>query len=108
MLEEIILGSLAGLAFGFTIGYIKYLTLWRPLLKRPADSLKSTSVFLLRFTISFFINLVTLFVIYYFRNNLPWDFLYPIVGTALALSLSGRIFNINNRYTAKTIEEKCK
>ena len=105
MLGEIILGSLTGLAFGFIIGYTKYITLWQPLLKRPPESLKNTSTFFLRFIISFLINLVSLFIVYYFRNALPWDFLYPIVGTALALSISGRIFNINNKFTEKIIKE---
>ena len=97
MLKEIIVGSLAGLAFGFFIGAIKYFLIWRPIIKGAGMASTKVSNYVIRFSIRFFLSLIfdllALFTVYFCRGFLPWDYIYVLVGTAIALSISGLLLN---------------
>lgn len=105
MPEEIIFGSLSGLAFGFFIGFFKYYLLWRPVIIRPTQQNETGSAFVLgyiiRYLISFFVDIIALFCVYIFREHLPWNYFYILIGTAVSLSIVSMLFAIKSKISGK-------
>lgn len=97
-----VFGALAGFAFGAIVGLIKYLFVWKPMIektKRPPDpesGLKkdTTASVYIHYFISMAINILALFLVYYFREDLPFSYAATLIGTAAALSLFSRLYTI--------------
>ena len=94
---EYVLGAIAGVIFGGAAGAGKYFLLWRRFMDpeyRP-DPKKTAKLLYRNMALSNIINILTLFVVFLIRNIIPFDFVAMIIATALALSISNRVFPIN-------------
>lgn len=98
---EYVLGGIAGIAYGSVVGLLKYLFLWRKIAnqKDTPDSSDEASKLSMeaigkRLFISSGINIVTLMATLIFKNSHMIDFAALAIGTAVALSLAGRIFPV--------------
>lgn len=87
---EYVLAVLAGIIYGGIVGICKYVFIWKSLLhpKDPA-SLTDRQTYG-RIFASYLVNTVTLLVVYFVRNVIPFDFVTFAIATAFALSLAGR------------------
>lgn len=88
MLTEILIGGVAGLVYGAAIGYVKYVALWKRTIKNKASI--SMSAVYRRMAISYVVNFVALLFVFLVRNMLPIDFMWPLIGAAISLSVSAR------------------
>ena len=80
-------GALAGLVYGFLVGFIKYVCLWKSTIK---SEMKITSGTLYaRMGISWIANFVALLLVFLLRNLLPFSFAAVLL--AVGLSLSGKM-----------------
>ena|GEM_PF-3482049 len=91
-----------GIAFGAFCGFLKYLVLWYPLLKRPVNAEKAASAIMTRSTISMFLNVLILYLVYHFKHSLPTEFTPTIIGVAFAVALSSRLYPIKNLAAASS------
>ena len=82
---EYVIGVLVGLAFGALAGYIKYLLLWRGLVKTE-DDVDGTKL-VSRMLISNLANVLILLIVFLVRNVMPFEFVSTILGTAIGLSV---------------------
>ncbi|MCR4962609.1 MAG: hypothetical protein K6B40_01855 [Firmicutes bacterium] len=84
------IGAAAGAVFGGAIGLIKYILLWRPIAKglRTCDAKHIYG----NIMISMLIDAAVLMTVYFLRHVWPYSFTATIIGAALALSLSGKLF----------------
>ena len=84
-----IAGALSGAAYGSLVGYIKYHTLWKSILR---DQKKiTTGTLYQRMGLSYAINVATLLLIFLIRDLLPWDFMAVMIAAAVMLSLAGKL-----------------
>jgi hypothetical protein len=84
-----ILGAITGAAFGSMVGYIKYATLWKRIIK---DNKKiSTGALYQHLGVSYAINIATLLFVFLMRNIMPFDFVIVMIATAVMLSLIGKL-----------------
>lgn len=95
-------GALAGAAYGMLVGYIKYSLLWKRVMK--SDEKMTTGALYLHLGISYAINVVTLLLIFLFRNVMPCNFAAALIAAAVALSLAGKLAPIGEIMTH--VEEK--
>ncbi|MGI5891119.1 MAG: hypothetical protein ACOX7H_00070 [Bacillota bacterium] len=90
-------GVLAGLFWGGLVAALKYFFIWRPVtkfsLQNDAANAKKISVHntFLRSFISYAVNILALFTVYYFRQYLPFSFAAVLIATAGALLLGTKI-----------------
>lgn len=95
-----IYGAIAGLAFGAVVGFLKYLFVWKPLYRKAANPLinesgqkrDSAASIYIHYFISMAVNILALFLVYYFREELPFSYAAALVGTAAALSITSRLY----------------
>ncbi len=82
---DYVVGAIVGLMFGAAAGYIKYLILWRKLLRsnEEADGTKLVS----RMLMSNAANILILLIVFLVRNHMPFEFVSTILGTAIGLSV---------------------
>ena len=100
---EYFLGALAGVIYGGVVGALKYILLWRKLLSPKDESKISDKAVYVRMFISYAVNFATLLAVFFARNIIPFDFAAAAIGTAVALSLSGKFYSIHK--VAQTIGE---
>ena len=95
---EYVYGAIAGGAFGWIVGYLKYAILWKKIIKDEAnaDAAVSGNMVLKRMIASWAINAATLFAVYFARNIIPFDFSACIIAAAVALSVAGKIYSANS------------
>ena len=88
------IGIIAGLLFGVSVSLLKYLFLWRPILKgsRPCIG----KYVYANMTISMLVNVITLLTVYFLRHIWPYSFEATIVSAALALSLMGKLYPLTD------------
>lgn len=91
-----------GLAYGFVVGCLKYALLWRKLKK--SDKKMESSALYIRMGIGYAINVAALLFVFLMRNIMPLDFVFTIVATAVAMSLTGKLAPI--RQIVSHVEEK--
>ncbi len=101
-------GLVAGLVYGGTVGFMKYIFLWRKFFVNPENQTNSTGLFK-RMIISYIINFIALVVVLLVKDRIPFEFMSTAIGTAIALSLSGRLFPlhkiIKNEEIKKSVEK---
>ena len=93
-----VLGAVAGIALGAAIAAIKYFALWRGYMKKTDNNDKDkNNAVLARCIISYFINIVTLFVVFLVRNVIPdsISWIAFIIATALTISALGKLYPIS-------------
>lgn len=88
-MAPVVEGALAGLAYGFLVGYIKYACLWKRIIK--SDKEIAMGALYLHMGIGYAINVVTLLFVFLFRNIMPFNFMAAMLATAVGLSLSGKL-----------------
>jgi len=87
---EYVWAALAGIVYGGIVGVCKYHFIWKSLLHpKDPDKLTNRQTYG-RIFASYLVNVVTLLVVYFARNIIPFDFVVFAIATALALSLAGR------------------
>lgn len=90
---EYVIGAIVGILYGGLAGLLKYIFLWKKLIAQSADNLKMEAV-TARLFISYFVNALTLLIVFLIRNKIPLDFTALIIGTAFALVVSGKFFSV--------------
>lgn len=91
-----IIGAVLGIIFGGIIAGLKYLLLWRKISKNQSNSDKNKNNILIRCMISYFINIMTLLIIYLLRDVVSdyMNWIAFITATALAMSLLGKFYSV--------------
>ena len=88
---DYIWGVLAGLVFGGLAGIIKYFALWHRTLNAPEDrGIKPSSVYT-KMIISNVVNVAVLAAVFFLRAYMPFDYVAALIGTAVGLSLAGKL-----------------
>lgn len=90
----IILGVLVGLAYGFLIGFLKYVFLWKKLAKANEDI--TSGMIYKRMGISYVVNILTLLLVFLLRKVMPFDFFWTIFAAAIGLSISTKFVPLRN------------
>lgn len=91
-----VIGAISGTVFGAIIAGLKYLVLWRKFKKNRTNHEDENKAIIARCIISYFINVVTLFVIYILRNVVSeyMNWIAFITASALAVSLLGKLYSV--------------
>lgn len=91
-----VLSALVGGACGAVIGLLKYLFLWRKFFADAGKEEKGpqNAGVSWRYLVSMAVNAGVLLAVYLTRNTLPYDYIWFLLGLAIALSLSGRLYSI--------------
>ena len=84
-----IAGAIAGAAYGFLVGLIKYTALWKNTIKN--DTRLNTGALYLRLGISYAINIATLLLVFLMRDVSPWNFEATIIAAGISLALAGKL-----------------
>ncbi len=100
---EYVFGAIVGLIYGGLVGFLKYLFLWKGLANDDDNTISMKTVSI-RMIISFVTNFITLIITYFVRDIIPFDFTALAIGTAIALSISGKVFSIQK--TLQKVEIK--
>lgn len=95
---EYFLGALAGILYGGLVGTLKFFFLWRGILHQKDESKIVDKMVYGRMMISYFVNLITLLIVYFVRNIIPFDFVAFAIATAVALSVAGKAFPMRKIY----------
>lgn len=90
---EYVLSAVVGIIYGGLAGFLKYIFLWRKLVKETDNTIKMTAV-TTRLTISYIVNAVILLIAFLIRDMISFDFVVLITATAFSLVLSGKFFSI--------------
>lgn len=85
-----ILAILAGLIYGGLAGYLKYLFLWRKVIKDESASITQSQIYT-KMIISNLANVVVLLIVFLLRDTIPLDFVWVLLAAAVALSLTGKL-----------------
>lgn len=95
-----ILGAVAGLLFGGIVGVLKNLFIWSRYEKADTDSngnpAAANSIYA-RAMISYFVNIATLFVAFFIRNIIPFNWVAFLIATALMLSVMNHSWAIRQK-----------
>ncbi|QAT43890.1 hypothetical protein [Aminipila luticellarii] len=90
---EYVIGAIVGILYGGLAGFLKYIFLWRKLVKETDNTITMGAV-TTRMGISYVTNVVVLLITFLIRNRIPFDFVALIIGTAFSLALTGKIFSL--------------
>lgn len=89
MITSCAAGALAGLVYGFLIGFAKYTFLWKTIIK--SDNELTSGALYARMGISWATNFAALLVVFLIRNIIPLNFAAVLIASAVGLSLSGKL-----------------
>lgn len=94
-----VLGAIAGIVFGGIIGLLKNILVWHKYIdkKEQSSQYAEASGMYARAMISYFVNIVTLFVAFFLRNILPFDGIAFLIGTAIALAIINHVWAIKQK-----------
>ncbi len=84
---DYVLGAVAGLIFGAAAGYVKYLLVWRKIVKAGDDEKVEGSSLVSRMIISSACDAAILLVVFLLRNLIPLEFITTILGTGVGLAI---------------------
>ncbi|MEG1536993.1 MAG: hypothetical protein RR387_01760 [Clostridiales bacterium] len=98
-----VLGVAGGLVVGVTAGLLKYLLLWRPILK-GSRACSGKNVYG-NMGASMMINIITLLTVYFARHIWPYSFEATLVAAALSLGLMGKLFPLTEILAAGKAEK---
>ena len=94
MITSCAAGVAAGLVYGFPVGFLKYICLWKTILK--SDRELTSGALYGRMGISWVVNVAALLVVFIFRNIMPVNFAAAMIGAAVGLSISGKLAPIGD------------
>lgn len=98
---EYLVGALVGILYGGLVGVCKYFFIWRSFLNSDSsgkDDTPSLKNMYIRMFISYTVNIITLLITYFIRDLIPFDFAALAIATAIALSITGKVFSIQKVY----------
>ena len=101
---EYLIAMLAGTALGVIIGAVKYLILWRPLMKNKRKF--SAKTITITQAISIVISVLVLLAVFFLRDLWPYSFELTLLFTALSLSLMGRLSPLKDMRKMEAIEKQ--
>lgn len=84
-----IASAIVGLGFGFGVGYLKYLALWRKIMN--TDCGISSGGLYARLGIGYAANIASLFTVFLTRNMFSFNFMITIIATGVGLSVAGKL-----------------
>lgn len=88
-----VISAVAGAVYGFVTGVLKFILLWRRVMRpKEGDKPVTRGALFMRIGASFVINLTILAVVFLLRNILPLHFVTTIIAAATGLVISGRAF----------------
>ncbi|MBQ2064018.1 MAG: hypothetical protein II682_05675 [Firmicutes bacterium] len=98
---EYVIGAIAGLIFGGIVAFLKGRFLWKKGFE--SDTPEQLGGVMARSAISFFINVVTLAVVFLARDLVPFHWIACLLGAALAMSVLNPLFIA--RYKPKDVSK---
>lgn len=91
-----VIGAMVGLLVGGVIGLIKNRLVWGTYINREASDGEAGALYS-RMLISNIINLVTLVIVFFLRDIVPFDGIAFLIGTAAALALMNRALSVGQK-----------
>ena len=85
-----VIGAIAGLIFGGVVGTLKNRFIWGEYLIKD-DSFNEAAGLYGRMLASNIVNVVTLVIVFFLRNIVPFDGIAFLIGTAVALTLMNKV-----------------
>lgn len=94
-----VIGAIAGLVFGSIVGALKNRFIWGSYLHRKSEDAASGEAGALysRMLVSNIVNLVTLLIVFFLRNLVPFDGIALLIGTAVALTIMNRVLSMGQK-----------
>lgn len=94
-----VIGAIAGLVFGGIVGALKNRFIWGSYLHRESEDAASGEAGALysRMLVSNIVNLVTLLIVFFLRNLVPFDGIALLIGTAVALTIMNRVLSMGQK-----------
>lgn len=94
-----VIGAVIGLVFGGVVGALKNRFIWGSYLRRDSDEsgYGEAGALYSRMLISNIVNLVTLLVVFFVRNLVPFDGIALLIGTAVALTVMNRVLSMGQK-----------
>lgn len=94
-----VIGAVAGLVLGVLVGALKNRFIWGSYLHRESDDAASGEAGALysRMLVSNVVNLLTLLVVFFLRNLVPFDGIAFLIGTAVALTVMNRVLSMGQK-----------
>ena len=98
-----VIGAIAGLIIGGIVGALKNRFIWGSYLCRDCDETGSGEAGALysRMLISNITNLVTLLIVFFLRNVVPFDGMALLIGAAVSLSVMNRVLSVGQKKNNK-------
>ena len=91
-----VIGAAAGLVLGVIIGALKNRVIWGDYLRREDTSGEAGALYG-RMLASNITNLVTLIIVFFLRDIVPFDGIAFLIGTAVALTVMSRALSLKQR-----------
>lgn len=92
MTVNYVISCIVGIVYGALVGTLKYFILWHKILHAPADDQVSNSKVYGNMGISYLINIVSLLIILFLKDVMPFDFVATIAAAAITISFAGRFY----------------
>ena len=100
-----IIGAVAGIIFGGTVGSLKSLVIWKKYGVEDTSGYgyqTSGNSIYARAMISYFVNILTLLAAFLVRNIVPFDGIAFLIATALTLAVMNHIWALKQKKAIKT------
>lgn len=91
-----VIGAAAGLIFGGAVGALKNRFIWGDYLHREDTSGEAGALYGRMFA-SNISNLITLIIVFFLRNIVPFDGIAFLIGTAVALTLMNKVLSAGQK-----------
>lgn len=85
-----VIGAIAGLIFGGVVGALKNRFIWGSYLIRD-DAFNEAAGLYGRMIVSNIVNVITLVIVFFLRNIVPFDGIAFLIGTAVAMTLMNKV-----------------
>lgn len=91
-----VIGAIAGLVFGGIAGALKNRFIWGKYLIRD-DAFNEAAGLYGRMLASNIVNVVTLVIVFFLRNIVPFDGIAFLIGTAVAMTLMNKVLTAGQK-----------
>lgn len=91
-----VIGAIAGLVFGGIVGALKNRFIWGSYLCKENFDGEATALYG-RMLTSNIVNVVTLVIVFFLRNIVPFDGVALLIGTAVALTIMNKVLSVGQK-----------
>lgn len=91
-----VIGAVVGLIFGGIVGALKNRFIWGSYLYKEGTSSEASALYG-RMITSNIVNLITLLIVFFLRNVVPFDGIAFLIGTAVALTLMNKVLSAGQK-----------